>query len=366
MQSIDLQDEKKAILIEAGNSNLELIGGEIQTAFIEEVSPKKGSIEEGLADVEYGEGIRIRVRPELEIGERRTLRMHLPRDVERSIGVKVGNGGINVEELKGHLDLAISNGRMKLKNIGGSVTATTANGSISCEGLESQIDLSTSNGRITVRRSSIKGGTIKSGSGRIHLQIKPDDAGSLSVFSGNGKVRLALGDQEGFRLQIRTKGKLYNHLESYTVQTEQDATILEKGSGAFTIFVQNYRGGVSLMKYEDFDKDFEEEGWFDEFEDWCGPGEFFQNVFGRIDPEKWGNKISKEFEREIPRFMEGMARFGQRFGRMGEEVSRQFHEAQSKSDREVTIVLDMLKEGKISAEEAERLIRAIREKGHRE
>jgi hypothetical protein len=136
---------------------------------------------------------------------------------------------------------------------------------------------------------------------------------------------------------------------------------LEKGTNGFSIFVQNYRGGVSLMKYEDFEKDFDEGGW-------CGSGddmgEFFQRMFEQFDPGEWGSKISEEFEREMPRFMEAMARFGKRFGKMGEEISRQFHEARSGTDEEVAMVLEMLREGKISAEDAERLIRAIREHGH--
>ena len=60
--------------------------------------------------------------------------------------------------------------------------------------------------------------------------------------------------------------------------------------------------------------------------------------------------------------MDKMARFGKRFGKMGEEISREFHESQSKSDDEVTMILEMLKDGKITAEEAERLINAIKEK----
>jgi hypothetical protein len=48
---------------------------------------------------------------------------------------------------------------------------------------------------------------------------------------------------------------------------------------------------------------------------------------------------------------------------MGEEISRQFSETGKKQgDDEVRVILEMLKEGRITAEEAEKLINALRGK----
>ena len=192
--------------------------------------------------------------------------------------------------------------------------------------------------------------------------MKPSGQGALSLFSGNGRVRVALGETAGFRIRVQTGGRLFNHLEHTSAQTEEGATVVVRGDGGFALMIRNHRGGVSLLEYDDFDRIQEQTPWDEELFEDHGPAEFFRGLFGHIDPEEWEESFTREFEREIPRFVEKMERFGQRFGRLGEEISRQFHESRPKRDQEVEIILEMLAEGKISAEEAERLIRAVRDR----
>jgi len=385
LRRVDLSQIEKPVCLEAANSNLEIAGEQIDQAYVEYEVQDEGSQDgdaESLLDVTYGDTVSIKVKPELEFGERKTVYLRLPENEEMYLNVKAGNGRVRLQNLRGYLEASVSNGRVQMKNLDASISASCANGSIQGEKLKAYLDVSTSNGRVTIKESTIRGGSIKSGNGRISLQFAPgaapagaaaseasapsealpDSTGTLSLFSGNGRVRVALADEGGYRIRVRTKGRLYNHLENYSIQTDQDATVLVKGSGDFSIFVQNYRGGVSLVRFEDFDKMFDEGPWFEGWEGCDGPDEFFRNIFSRVDPEKWGQDIAREFEQEIPRFVDKMARFGQRFGKMGEEISRQFHESQSKNDDEVTMILEMLKNGKITAEEAERLINAIKER----
>lgn len=378
LRRVDLSETKKPLYLEAGNSNLEVTGEQIDQAFIEyEVEDEGADVVEDLLDVTYGDTVSIKVKREFEFGARKTVYLRLPKEEERHLNVKAGNGRVSLQSLRGFLEVSVSNGKVQMKDLDASISASCANGSIQGERLKARLDLSTSNGRVTIKESTIRGGSIKSGNGRISLQFtpaavapgalapgeaRPDGTGTLSLFSGNGRIRLALADEGGYRIRVQTKGRLYNHLENYSIQTDQDATVLVKGGGDFSIFIQNYRGGVSLVKFEDFEKMFDEAPWFEGGEGCDGPDEFFRNIFSHVDPEKWGQDIAREFEHEIPRFVDQMARFGKRFGKMGEEISRQFHESQSKSDDEVTMILEMLKEGKITAEEAERLINAIKER----
>jgi hypothetical protein len=385
LRRVDLSQIEKPLYIEAANSNLEVTGEQIDQAYIEyeiEDEDSHAGDAEGLLDVNYGDTISIKVKPELEFGTKKTVYLRLPEKDERHLNVKTGNGRIRLQRLRGFLEASVSNGRVQMKNLEASISASCANGSIEGEKLKAHLDLSTSNGRVTIKESTIRGGSIKSGNGRISLQFspgavgaaatapsasapdetRPDGTGTLSLFSGNGRVRLALADEGGYRIRVQTKGRLYNHLDNYSIQTDQDATVLVKGNADFSILIQNYKGGVTLVKFEDFDKMFDEGPWFEGWEGCDGPDEFFRNVFSQVDPEKWGQDIAREFEHEIPRFVDKMARFGKRFGKMGEEISRQFHESQSKSEEEVTMILEMLKDGKITAEEAERLINAIKER----
>ena len=126
--------------------------------------------------------------------------------------------------------------------------------------------------------------------------------------------------------------------------------------------IQTYESSVSLVKYDDFDKK-QDEG----SASYLGEevGDFFQDFFGNFDPRNAERKMHKAFNHEIPKFMHKMADMGTKFGRMGEEMSRRFHERprpEEERSPEVVMILDLLKSGKITAEEAEKLIHAIQQR----
>jgi hypothetical protein len=97
-----------------------------------------------------------------------------------------------------------------------------------------------------------------------------------------------------------------------------------------------------------------------------------QDLFNRLGACFGFGDASRRFDfsEEIPRMARRMREVGARFGRMGEEFSRRFSETQRETqqgggasrEHGVDMILDLLKEGKISAEEAERLINALRSK----
>jgi hypothetical protein len=357
--NLEDRDMSKPISLFAVDSSFEVLAEAIETPFLDYAGESESGKEptESFVEIDEAERINIRLKPEFDVSSRRPIRLHLPREAEREISVETGNGRIKLKGLKGHLNVDSKNGPVRLEEVNGTITVTCANGSVEGENLEARLDVSTSNGRITIRESKLEEGSIKSGNGRISLQVTPVGDGNLSVFSGSGRVRLALPEEGDFRITVQTKGKLYNHLDNYSVQTEQDATVLEKGTGAFAIMIQNFAGGVSLVKYDDFDR--RETGRGFEFCLDFEPEDFVRSIFSRFDPAEFGHRW-KDFAEEIPKVMGKMSRFGSRFGRMGEEVSRQFHESSRGRDEEIKVILDMLRDGKISAEEAERLINAVK------
>ena len=367
-KDLNISKPEKPLAVQADNTRIDVLGEETEGAYVEfEYEPRKDSeealSEEELLDLDDGETFTIKVKPETEPRVVGSVRLHLPKEGEWDISVRTNNGKITYSKLGGRLAANSNNGKITVEEVKGSLNATCANGSVEGRNLQGEADISTSNGRITIRESSLSGGSVKSGNGRITLQFKPEADGTLSVFSGNGKVKLALPEDGDFQVKVQTRGKLYNHLENFSIQTQDDATIVQKGSGEYTILVQNYNGSVSLVSYEDIDKVFKEGRTHLEFNEDLDPGEILRNIFGRCDPSEFGRKWSGEFAEEIPKIMGKMAQFGSRFGKMGEEISRQFHEGRPRhKDAEIMMILDMLKEGKISAEEAEKLINALKAK----
>ncbi len=345
------------LTVRGGNLAVEVRADQIESASVEYPGSDEPAAADAVEVSSEGGRVVITAAPEAGSGER-LLRVRIPRG-DRDLEVETANGSILLDAVSGRVRANATNGRVELRSTAGEVAVVCANGSIEAQGARGSLDLSTANGRITVREAALAAGTIKSGNGRVAVQVRPEGAGNLGIFAGNGRVELALPQEAGFRIKVRTRGRLHNHLESYSVSSDQEATVVEKGGGEFAVLIQAFKG-VRLVKYEDFGKQMEESGPI--------PGidvEDLQDLFSRLGACFGDFPRRFDFADEIPKIAQKMRDAGARFGRMGEEFSRRFSEAQhgaGSKDREVDMILEMLKEGKISAEEAERLINAVRSK----
>ena len=332
------------------------------------------------------------------------------RDLAGQLHVRTRNGAINARNSRGALSASAANGAIHLTAVSGpSVDVSAANGSVDLSDVETaRLRVSTSNGRVRVAGARIGGGTVRSANGRIALQVAPlaaasDPAGEpsaaadtggtegrLSVYSANGPVTVALPEGISATVKAHTGGVLRNHLGSARSRTDRSATTLRFGDGEPQLFIliKNLRGGIEVTKHAEFESRRSAE---DDFSD--------------DDARQYGVWFDVDFSEEFPRFMRDMEEFGMKFGRLGEEVSREmrrafrfggdggrrgprprtngrggrrpWHEERSEAaageagsgapdgaggaaGAEVKAVLDLLKEGKISVEEAERLIAALR------
>ena len=319
-------------------------------------------------------------------------------DLAGQLHLRTRNGAINVRNNRGAVSAGAANGVVHLCAVSGpSVDVSAANGSVSLSDIETPLlRVSTSNGRVRAADARIGGGTVRSANGRIALQISPlaaasdpasdpapetaaaeqadGGAGRLSVYSANGPVTVALPERINATVKAHTGGVLRNHLGSARSRTDRSVTTLQFGDGEpeMLILIKNLRGGIEVTKHADFEsRRTADEGFSDD------------------DARNYGVWFDVDFSEEFPRFMRDMKEFGMKFGRLGEEVSREmrrafrfggggehrgprpWHEERPEapagaapdggSGAEVKTVLDLLKEGKISVEEAERLLAALRQ-----
>ncbi len=326
------------------------------------------------------------------------------RDLAGQLHVRTRNGAINVRNNRGLVSAAAANGAIHLCAVSAaSVDVAAANGSVNLSDIETpRLRVSTSNGRVRVAGARIGGGTVRSANGRIALQIAPlaaaaggaPDApdpvaepaaaedidggeGRLMVYSANGPVTVALPERINATVKARTGGVLRNHLGSARSRTDRSVTTLQFGDGEpeLLILINNLRGGIEVTKHGDFES---------------GSRTAEEEAFSDDDARHHGVWFDIDFSEEFPRFMRDMKDFGMKFGRLGEEVSREMRRAfrsggadgerrgprheercepagddagaarRGDTGAEVKTVLDLLKEGKISVEEAERLIAALR------
>ena len=316
------------------------------------------------------------------------------RDLAGRLHLRTRNGAIKARNSRGPVSAAAANGAVHLCAVAGpSVDVSAANGSVKLSDIETpRLRVSTSNGRVRVADARIGGGTVRSANGRIALQVAPlpgaaagsaadtreDDegAGRLTVYSANGPVTVALPDTISATVKAHTGGVLRNRLGSARSRTDRSVTTLQFGDGEpeLLILIKNLRGGIEVTRHADFET----------------RGHAADEDFTDDDARHYGVWFDVDFSEELPRFMRDMKEFGMKFGRLGEEVSREMRNAfrfggdgdrrgprrwdddpetaagdaadpRADTGAEVKSVLDLLKEGKISVEEAERLIAALRQ-----
>ncbi len=316
---------------------------------------------------------------------RGTLRIALAQP-SAAVRIRARAGAVAVSGLEGNLAVRSRNGAINAERCTGNLKLMCANGSIEvAQCSAAHVELASSNGRITMADTELGGGTVKTANGRIRLQLRPraaggdpgvagrEDGGRLTVYSANGGISLAVPEETSTLFKVRSLGRVRNDLPVQSVQSSAGMTVLKTGSGEpqgqpFVVLIKNLKGRIELMRYVHFDPSAEER----RSDDLDGDDEFFE------EGQPHGVWFDVDFSEELPKFMHDAKRFGAKFGNLGEEISRemrhafafgrrQHHGPREQARRqtrdtsaEVASVLEMLKEGKITVEEAETLIAAIR------
>lgn len=322
-----------------------------------------------------------------------SLELSLPTGRAWELAVDTVNGSVLVAGLEGAVRVRTANGAVTLQDLNGTAEARCANGSITAERITGQLNVSAANGKVTVRDAELTGGKFHNASGRVALQFRPSGDGKVAVMSGSGRVLLALPADADATATVKARGRLVNRLGSSVVTTGPGFARVALGSGAFSIFVHTL-GRCELVCFDDFDDQERRAG---------------DRAFADDDDRAWEEPDwSFEFPPEMWEFLKDMRGYGLKFGKLGEEISRQVFEAfagrgpgrrgagfrpgpgsgrwrgggrrtghhgpgrhadgdpkpertgAADTEQEVRLVLEMLKEGKLSAEEATRLIGALR------
>ena len=316
------------------------------------------------------------------------LEISLPAARSWELSADSANGRVLIAGIDGAVRVRTANGAVVLQDLSGTAEVRCANGSITAERISGQLNVSAANGKITVRDAELTGGKFHNATGRMALQFRPAGEGKVSIMSGAGSVLLALPTDADVTATVKSRGRLVNRLGAAVVTTGPGFARMALGAGSFSIFVHTL-GRCELVEYDDFETKERRTG---------------ERAFAEDDDHAWDDPdFSFEMPGEMGEFLKEMRGYGMKFGKLGEEISRQVYEAfgpgfrrgpayrrgsgrgrwrgehrhehsghgehrrpqpaqagAADTEEEVKLVLEMLKEGKLSAEEATRLISALR------
>jgi hypothetical protein len=318
---------------------------------------------------------------------------------------KTENGAMKLLDCNSDANLETENGSLKMKKCDGNFNVKSENGSFKLIGCKGSLDLENENGAIRVQDAEFSKVTIMNQNGMIYYEFTPIDKGQFKFENENGKIHLIIPDEVPYEIEARNElGGLHVGLEgNYDRRQEGNTHIIEmvKGSGKVEIFVKNRHGSISFMNNPIKDGKFK----FDMShiskamdnamkhipDEYCDKEKILRkmekakkklknikipdmksvmtevmtdvqdemkNVYKDFSTEEFKEKAEQEINEGISMVM----------GKVQEKVKDQSVSEQEKrevNERSRLKILQMLSDGKITADEAEKLLKAMEQRNGR-
>jgi len=107
-----------------------------------------------------------------------------------NVNLDTSGGSIDIENLKGEVDVHTSGGSISLENMEGDVDIKTSGGSLDLDNIIGEIDAKTSGGSITLKlpKNPTKDSKVKTSGGSITAYLAKDVAVDISAKTSGGRV----------------------------------------------------------------------------------------------------------------------------------------------------------------------------------
>jgi SHOCT-like domain len=173
------------------------------------------------------------------------------------------NGAVILNSCRADIIVETENGSLKAVDCEGKMTLKTENGAVKLKRCAGMLESETENGSVRIMEGGFSKAVINSDNGNIFYEFLPMEKGQFDFINDNGRIQLAIPESLEYEIKAKNKiGKFRINLPGdYERKHTDDKHILElsKGSGNVKINVQNEYGSIQLGNFEgrkfDFDAD---------------------------------------------------------------------------------------------------------------
>ena len=305
------------------------------------------------------------------------------------------NGPIAIKENIGDINLTFENGPLSIKNSSGKIKVITENSPIKFGNCKGELILNSENSSIKILSAGFDSATINNQNGSIYYEFQDVETGKFIFKNQMGGIHLVIPDEIPYKIAAKNKlGKFYvglkgNHdglNEGLNIGDEKNLNMV-RGAGTVKIVAENEYGSIRLVDTAKSKKTF----------DFSFVSDIMDKSLKNV-PEEYSETVKKGLESareaikniEIPdvsvimtevqdKMKDVMEKFSsseikeQTEEKINEGISKVVQEVHERvKDRDLTDnerikvdersrlkILQMLADGKITADEAEKLITAM-------
>lgn len=344
-KSMDLNlDVSKDVVFESLKGNFFLNIGEISK--IEYNNEKFGNIEpEAALTVDEVNKITIK-NSDLTATD---VSLTISKEIKK-ISLILGTGNIAVNNCEARLDISLTKGNAYIQKAPAGLNISVLDGDIKIDKIIGTAEVKAVSGAIKIGSFEKSEGNIESENGQILINIE-SISNSLNVKSKYGKAVLGLSKDVGCVITARGRDVV-----SYLVKSEGDSlgspSQIKNGDGSKNITAFSANNKVIVAYKEDVDRispDFEK---------------IFQNLDEQLDKdlkklavklEDIGEKAIKSGKSFLEKLLSNITD-----KKDGDNIKKNKPENKPTAVNEKMEILSLLKEGKITPEEAEKLLNAIK------
>jgi DUF4097 and DUF4098 domain-containing protein YvlB len=190
------------------------------------------------------------------------------RQINGPANIQTGSGRIDLDAAAGPVVLEAGSGSVTARRIGNGLKAHTASGSIAVADVEGRVDLESGSGSIAVSRVAAPAVAVETGSGSVRLQaldvhklevetgsgsvevelvrIHPD--GSYKLETGSGRVTVSIPKDAGLLLELETHGRVhYGGLPVRVLRQDDEEISAVVGEGGPLLAIETGSGSINLL-----------------------------------------------------------------------------------------------------------------------
>jgi SHOCT-like domain len=160
------------------------------------------------------------------------------------------NGGIKVLDHEGELVLEQKNGGIGVMDSKGKINLVNKNGGVKLNHCQGELTLEHKNGAIKVMNAGFTKADIQTVNSSIYYEFEEIEAGDFNFINSHGKISLIIPKELEYNIRAKTKrGKVMIGLDKSYEQRgdgEKEFTIVN-GSGSVNIDIESQLGSILLM-----------------------------------------------------------------------------------------------------------------------